>query len=497
VWRFVLKLAVLLIVFCVACSQPNRSSSSDVGQPQYPEPDVIIDAGSNDDVMTPTPDVTDVPDEASEDTKVSTDTPPPPPKDTGAPDKLPPPNGVAKFSNCSEPGGDRNIYDLQDPQCPDHIKPAPKDTPGVPVILKDVVVTAAYGDTIFVQEKNGGPYSGIAVFTHGLPTAEFKRGHVLDVTGNFFEYFEQSQVYLEKWTKTGESDPPIPFKVSHPAHIATDGEMAEMMEGVLVQVSDVETTHTKPDCPQDWGEFYVTGDLRVDDMGAQWDARLGDQFASVTGPMLFTFGNSKIAPRDEADLDVTKKGGKGSTSKCIELDCIIPKSEMGTKAVVINEIMADPLDNDESQEWIEVYNPSNKDVSMDGWVLKDCGGQKVPLVGANLVVPAKGYFVLGNSANKTINGDVPVDHAYGDQFYLPNTVGSVILYDGSNAFAKVVDQARYSKFEPFKALQTGRSMERVSPSSDGTDPDSWKTGTKDFGNAENKGTPGKKNSAKP
>jgi hypothetical protein len=36
-------------------------------------------------------------------------------------------------------------------------------------------------------------------------------------------------------------------------------------------------------------------------------------------------------------------------------------------------------------------------------------------------------------------------------------------------------------------------MERISPSSDGTEPDSWALGNKTFGNGENQGTPGKEN----
>lgn len=42
-----------------------------------------------------------------------------------------------------------------------------------------------------------------------------------------------------------------------------------MFEGVLVRVMNVQTNHTIPDCPHDYGEFQVSDDLRVDDMSLE------------------------------------------------------------------------------------------------------------------------------------------------------------------------------------------------------------------------------------
>jgi hypothetical protein len=484
-WEWILKARFLpLLILCVACSAGDGSGGTsgaggeDTNQPS----DLLEDSDTEENADAAAPDA-----QAGDVTQANDSAP------LDSSEELPPPNGVAKFSNCSEPGGDRNVYDLQDPQCPDHIDPAPTDKPGIAVTLSGVIVTAAFGDTIFVQEPPGGPYSGVAVFIHGLPKADFTVGDELSLSGNYFEYFGNTQIFLTEWEKTGTQPEPQPFFVSHAAHIATDGAMAEMMEGVLVKVTQVSTIHTKPDCPQEWGEFMVSGELRVDDMGFAWDARLGDEFASIVGPLSFGFGNTKIEPRTAADLDVIKEGATGSTSKCIESDCIVPATQTGTQQVVVNEIMADPFGDDDGQEWIELFNPGNDDLSIDGWVLKDCGGQSVPLAGAKLIVPAHGYLVIGNNANPVTNGGVPVDHAYGDLFYLPNSLGSVILFDGNTAVAKVVDQARFSAFSSDVPLLTGRSLERTKPDSDGTLQESWRHGTSIFGNGENQGTPGAKN----
>jgi hypothetical protein len=429
------------------------------------------------------------------DTPDGTDTLDVAPDGTVEPDILPEPDVEAPFDNCSEPDGPLNIYDIQDPKCPDHFDPEPTSQPGVYVTLQGVVVTAVFSDTFFVQEQAGGPYSGIAVFDGGKSTAGLAPGVVIEVRGYYVEFYGSTQIYLDEWTAMGQVEPPAPYAIDHPAYVATGGALAEMFEGVLIRVFDLETIHTLPDCPQDYGEFLVTGGLRIDDMGIQWDARLGDEFASITGPLHFTFANHKIEPRDVADLAWTVQGGATSISKCIAEECSAPDDMVGTKQVVISEIMADPYGPDDGQEWIELYNPGDEPVDMTGWEVRDCGDQALGLVGKNVVVPAKGVLVLGMNDNPVTNGGVPVDHAYGDGFYLPNTEGSVLIYDGSGFKANLVDQARFRNFGPgwVQVFQVGHSIERAGLDSKGTSPESWIMGEEPFGFGDNRGTPGDPN----
>ncbi|MGM0575667.1 MAG: lamin tail domain-containing protein [Myxococcota bacterium] len=401
-------------------------------------------------------------------------------------DSVPDPDVTASFGHCSEPGGDRNIYDLQNPDCPDHISPEPVGNAGVDLTIRGVVVTAVYGDTLFVQEPTGGPYSGLAVFTHGIGT-ELVRGDLVDVTGSYSEFFDNTQLYLEDWEVHGQQDLPAPFVAEHPEWLATGGALAEMYEGVLVRVEDVETIHTKPDCPHDFGEFTVTGGLRVDDKGYAWDPHLGDEFASITGPLHYGFGNFKLEPRDESDLDVVIAGGQGAISKCIEGECIEPATAAVSRRVIVSEVMADPYGEDTAQEWIELHNPGPEPVDLNGWTLRDCAVQEQPLAGDGLVIEPGGFLVVGDQDNESLNGGVPVDLVWSSTYHLPNTIGAVLLYDASDT---LVDQMRYSAFDPDQNLFVGHSMERVSPDSDGTKVDSWHKATYRWGDTENRGTPG-------
>ena len=425
----------------------------------------------------PDPDAQSAPEDAGEE----------PDAGPGAP-LVPDPEVEPDFSLCSPQGGSFNVYDIQNPACPDHIDPNPTAQPGVSVTFEEVVVTGTFGDTFFVQEKSGGPYSGIACYAGQLNFSALSVGDVVTVWGTYYEFYGLTQLTVEDFEVTEVVPAPEPFEIVHPAHIATGGPLSEMFEGVLVRVSDLETIDTKPDCPHDFGEFMVTGDLRIDDMEKElWDAHLGDLFASITGIVHYTFGEFKLEPRSEDDLDVIEAGAMSALTKCIESDCIAPEGASVTHEVVVNEIMVNPYGDDTGQEWIELHNPTGAPVNLNGWTVKDCAEQAMQLAGDDLIISPGGYLVLGAQLNPALNGGVPVDLAYPSPFYLPNSVGAVLLYDAQGV---LVDQTRYSAFDPWESLISAHSLARISPTNDGTQPESWMTSEASFGSNNNHGTPG-------
>lgn len=454
--------------------EPN--SDTDTGEPSE---DAIDDAGDATDAGPDTPD---------EDT-VGEDTVQPEPEPE--PEPIPEPEVEADFGNCSEPGGARNIYDIQDPQCPDHVSPAPTGPPGFYVKFENVVVTASFGDTFFVQEQNGGPYSGMAVFSGGAHPDDLVPGDVINIEGSFSEFYGATQLYMEEMQQLGTLEPPEPFEIVHPSHIATQGAIAELFEGVLVRVSDLKIIDTEPDCPQAYGEFMVTGDLRIDDMGYQWPSSLGDTFESITGPVHYTFNNFKVEPRNEDDFVPLEIGDEIAKTKCIAETCFVEEDDLGSQSVVITEVMFDPWGSDLGQEWFELYNPGSEPVDIYGWEIRDCGDQGITISGPDLVIEPGEYFVLGASTNTATNGGAAVDLGYGDTFYMPNTLGSILLYDGNQVTSNLVDQIRYQIFEEWEdVVQPGRSLERKNPTGPGADAQNWKASSKTYGPAENYGTPG-------
>lgn len=193
---------------------------------------------------------------------------------------------------------DVTIYDLQ----------TGKVNPKTDVILKDVIVTSPLsfsGDSFFVQDPAGGEHSGIIVFVKNKTgLAAVKPGDLVTLTGYYDEYFENSQMVLN--TAAGlsiDGTMPVPEpEVLNAADIATGGPLAEAYEGVLVSVEGVSVTN--PDAM--FGEFVVTGNLRVDDFFfamANWPkVMMGELFMSITGPLNYNFDNTKVCPRTLADL---------------------------------------------------------------------------------------------------------------------------------------------------------------------------------------------------
>jgi hypothetical protein len=110
-------------------------------------------------------------------------------------------------------------------------------------------------------------------------------------------------------TETGNALPFQP-KAVPPASVATGGADAEKLQSLLISVADVEITVQNPDAPMDFDEFSLTGNLRVDDglSDAVKDMQLNNacavatKFESIAGVLSYSFDNSKLMPRDQADL---------------------------------------------------------------------------------------------------------------------------------------------------------------------------------------------------
>ena len=198
---------------------------------------------------------------------------------------------------------DVTIYDIQGGAVPENSV----------VTVKGVVITSPVhidGDgkgTIFVQDPMGGELSGIAVFLYQEVAMNFgvKPGVVVDITGEYTEFFGESQLQVtsvDAIVEVGQGEPPEPAVVAA-ADIATGGAKAEAYEGVLVQVEGVTVTNPAVDM----SDFEVDGALLINDffLFPQMEEPTvvnGQEFTSIAGPLRFSYDNHKIAPRAAADL---------------------------------------------------------------------------------------------------------------------------------------------------------------------------------------------------
>ncbi|HSQ62735.1 MAG TPA: amidohydrolase family protein [Polyangiaceae bacterium] len=184
---------------------------------------------------------------------------------------------------------------------------------GAVVSLPPAYVTAVSSGGFSLQDISLLPYSGVWVIP-GTAAPGLKRGNQVAVTGVYLNPYGQAQVEASSVTivDPGTSLPFSPITAS-PADIKTGGAMADAYQSMLLVLSNVTVTNDTPDGTGKFYEFVVDNGCRVDDLlyakyGTTGTAyppagyTNGSTFTSLAGVLGFSYGNSKLWPRDAADI---------------------------------------------------------------------------------------------------------------------------------------------------------------------------------------------------
>jgi hypothetical protein len=175
-----------------------------------------------------------------------------------------------------------------------------------------------------------------------------------------------------------------------------DPGTAEPWEGVLITVD--ETNNVVVSAENDFDEFQLsdgTDDLWVDnflfsvydDAGNFPNMGVDAQYESVTGPLNYTFGDFKVAPREAADL-------AGYVAPVISGASV---EDLSAGDLIITEIMFNPAEcNDTDCEYIEIYNDSGSNVNLNGLRIEDLAGN-TGMVSQDVVIASGEYEILGQT----------------------------------------------------------------------------------------------------
>lgn len=167
--------------------------------------------------------------------------------------------------------------------------------------------------------------------------------------------------------------------------------------------------------------------------------------------------------------------------------------------IVITEFFANTAGADDNKEWFEIYNTTDHDLDITGWTLADNDTDTHTIGGTGpLIVPAKGYLVLGGSTSVSENGGAPVDYAYGSEITLGNSGDEIVLLAGDT----VIDSIGYGDYRdtphaiasvagnsPTQGAATGMALDYCHGPVN-----AWALQTATYGILGNKGTPGADNS---
>lgn len=184
------------------------------------------------------------------------------------------------------------------------------------------VVTASINtyDLGLVTVQDGtGPWSGIMLQkAPGDGLENLQRGDSVEITSaRIFEEFGVTYLGDVNYTLLGKGTVPAPVNTLHPDSIDQGVLLqAEAYESMLIEFQNAVVSDTNPDGNSNFGEWEInidpqaTSGLRVDDYAEDVpylfnvdSLSAGQQLGYIRGILWFSFGNEKLLPRNQADID--------------------------------------------------------------------------------------------------------------------------------------------------------------------------------------------------
>ncbi|MGC9335129.1 MAG: lamin tail domain-containing protein, partial [Anaerolineae bacterium] len=162
-------------------------------------------------------------------------------------------------------------------------------------VTTEGIVTAVFDDGYFIEDPAGGPWNGLWVY--GMTNVPVL-GDRLRLTGTVEEYYGLTELADLTLYEVESSGNPLPDQLLVTTGAAND----EQYEGVLIRVENVTVT-AEEDPYGEWEVDDGSGPLAVDNLGTDtYVPVLGDELAAVIGPLNYSYGAFKIAPRDDDDI---------------------------------------------------------------------------------------------------------------------------------------------------------------------------------------------------
>jgi Lamin Tail Domain len=171
--------------------------------------------------------------------------------------------------------------------------------------------------------------------------------------------------------------------------------------------------------------------------------------------------------------------------------CLYGAITMVSGNIVITEIMRNPSQaSDANGEWFELYNTLNRGLNLRNWVVRDEEGDRF-VIDRNLIIPARGYVVLGNSNNTRLNGGVILNYVYNRTLFALRRNDQMSLFNANNRRIDIVNWGAGGFPD-----QPGRTIELRDATLDNNFGPNWCLANKRYG-AGDRGTPGAANDCPP
>jgi len=134
--------------------------------------------------------------------------------------------------------------------------------------------------------------------------------------------------------------------------------------------------------------------------------------------------------------------------------------------IFISEVLYDPLGSDYSHEWIELYNPTEDTISLQGWGIYSGGDFKLDYTFGDVQITPKDFLVIGGSSLDFVDFENNFSFQNGgtatDGIKIENPDKSfcdVLLYDTPNVNELLIEDG--SVGNSFASNISGKSLARV------------------------------------
>ncbi|RJQ59570.1 MAG: T9SS C-terminal target domain-containing protein [Stygiobacter sp.] len=155
------------------------------------------------------------------------------------------------------------------------------------------------------------------------------------------------------------------------------------------------------------------------------------------------------------------------------LTAIFAQAVLNDKSVVINEINYNCSSVFDTEDWIELYNPDDKNVDLSNWILRDSKSNQ-HVSAAGITINAKGYLVFCRDTVKFKKQRPNVKNIIGNfGFGLSSDDEQITLLDSSN---KIIDEVGYSSSGLWSSLPNGKgsTLSLIDPQLDNSQASNWK-----------------------
>jgi PKD repeat protein len=315
------------------------------------------------------------------------------------------------------------------------------------------------------------------------PVADFIATPVSIITGQSVTFTDLSQNNPTTWSWTFVGGTPSASSLQNPVvtyntpgvydvqlHVTNSAGNSTMLKSAYISVQDVSAPvaefSANPTVIAAGASVSFTDLSTNNPTSWAWTFSGGTPASSVLQNPLVTYNTPGVY---NVQLIATNGGGSNTMLKTAYITVTDPFASI----LMITEIMQNPTTTiDASGEWFEVFNPTNNPINMNGWKIKD-NGTDLHTISSSLIVPVKGFVVLGYSSNTVINGGYTCNYQYAT-FLLGNAGDEIVLLDPSN---NEIDRVEYDGGPSWPDPNGASMVFTGTPSSNNNIGSSWITAT--------------------